>query len=163
MSEDISVDKQIESLDEIDDATKMEIVGQFRDSVAESLSQEEIDTIANLMVGNPSSAETKKYGANGTFISALFYIRTTVAISNGKQFKGNAGGITGLGGGATFGHVYTEDVDRLYRETRRFQTNFAPAVTTVIFMDGSSRVLGTYAGGAVGTAGGIGGGTGTWS
>ncbi|AHC35585.1 MULTISPECIES: VapA/VapB family virulence-associated protein [Pseudomonas] len=105
---------------------------------------------------------TAKYPAQGTIASFLFYQMITVDITNGKKFNGKSGGIAFPGGGGSWGDVYTNDIDRLYRNTHSFQFITTPVYFTVNFFDGSSNFLGTFQAGALSTSTGTGGGTGSW-
>ena len=106
---------------------------------------------------------TQKYGAHGSIASLLFYMKIQVAVKGGKTFNGNAGGIAFPGGGANFGDVYTSDLNKLYAETESFAFTSTPVYFAVYFFDKNHNSLGTYQSGAVSTASGAGGGSGSWS
>ncbi|GAA0590249.1 VapA/VapB family virulence-associated protein [Caenispirillum bisanense] len=108
-------------------------------------------------------ALTNKYPATGNVASLIFYLKVQVSITGGKTFNGNAGGAALPGGGANFGDVYTDDIDRLYRDTVSFQVNSTYTYFNVNFFDRNSYLLGHYQAGAISTVTGIGGGTGSWS
>lgn len=113
-------------------------------------------------VGKMKSAKTK-YPANGSVIGTFFYFRFTVSVTGGEKFTGNAGGLGSVAGGALFGDVYTENIDRLYRDTVSFSFVATPVYVTLQFFDSSSNFLGHYQAGAVSTIVGTGGGSGGWS
>jgi hypothetical protein len=103
------------------------------------------------------------YAANGSIASLLFYMQVQVTIKGGKTFDGKAGGIGLPGGGALFGTVYTDDINRLYANTKSFAFQATPVYFAVEFFDGSSNYLGTFQAGAVSIVTGTGGGSGHWS
>lgn len=109
------------------------------------------------------TAATASYPAHGSIIGAVFYFRFTVAVDSGKEFTGNAGGVGSVGGGALFGDVYTDNIDRLYRDTASFSFVATPAYVTLQFFDSSSNFLGHFQSGAVSTVTSTGGGSGSWS
>ena len=109
------------------------------------------------------AAAAAKYPATGSIASLLFYFKIQVQIKGGKTFDGQAGGIGFPGGGALFGDVYTEDLDRLYRDTHSFQWLGTAVYFTVNYFDSNSNFLGTFQAGAVSIAVGTGGGTGRWT
>ncbi|WP_281240126.1 VapA/VapB family virulence-associated protein [Flavobacterium praedii] len=106
---------------------------------------------------------TASYPAKGSSVSMIFYLQFQVSIDNGKTFNGKAGGISTPGGGALFGDIYTDDINRLYSNTVSFQFTSTPVYLSLIFFDNHSNVLGTFQCGSVSTVTGIGGGTGSWS
>ena len=83
-----------------------------------------------------------------------------VIITGGKRFDGNVGP---AGGGAGWGDVYTDDIERLYRDTVGFQITVALVYASVVFFDGNSNYLGNFQGGGMATGGFRGGGSGGWS
>ncbi len=103
------------------------------------------------------------YAANGSIASLLFYMQVQVVIKGGKTFDGKAGGIGFPGGGALFGTVYTDDINRLYANTKSFAFQATPVYFAVEFFDGNSNYLGTFQSGAVSIVTGTGGGSGHWS
>ncbi|HEY0603384.1 MAG TPA: VapA/VapB family virulence-associated protein [Herpetosiphonaceae bacterium] len=122
------------------------------------LEQEKIDAAVTAL-----KATTAKYAATGSVASLIFYLKFQVSIKGGKTFNGNAGGASSPGGGALFGDVYTDDLDRLYRDTVSFEFNATPVYLSILFFDGNSNLLGHFQSGAVSTVLGIGGGKGEWS
>ncbi len=64
--------------------------------------------------------------------------------------------------GSGAGHVYTDDLDRLYRDTTSFSFVSAVAYLGVQFFDANSNLLGHYGGGGVGVPA-VGGGSGSSS
>lgn len=103
------------------------------------------------------------YPANGSVASFIFYFVFQVTVKSGKQFNGKGGGISTPGGGALFGDVYTDDIERLYRDTVSFQFNCTPVYTNLNFFDKHSNFLGSFQSGSVSTVTGTGGGNGSWS
>lgn len=122
------------------------------------LEQEKIDAATAAL-----KATTTKYAATGSVASLIFYLKFQVSIKGGKTFDGNAGGASSPGGGALFGDVYTDDLDRLYRDTVSFEFNATPVYLSILFFDGNSNLLGHFQSGAISTVLGIGGGKGEWS
>ena len=108
-------------------------------------------------------ATSSSYPAKGSVASFMFYLQFQVNVTNGKSFNGKAGGISSPGGGALFGDVYTNDINKLYWDTVSFQFNWTPVYTSLIFFDKHSNALGTYQSGSVSTVLGTGGGSGKWS
>lgn len=132
------------------------------------------DNFARLMNGRleqskiDAAVETIKstataYSAHGSVASLIFYQKWQVVIDGGKTFDGHAGGLSSPGGGALFGTVYTDDINRLYRDTVSFAFESASAYTSVQFFDGNSNLLGHLQAGGLSTVAGIGGGSGKWS
>ncbi|HEY0737665.1 MAG TPA: VapA/VapB family virulence-associated protein [Herpetosiphonaceae bacterium] len=122
------------------------------------LEQEKIDAAVTAL-----KATTAKYPATGSVASLIFYLKFQVNITGGKTFDGNAGGASSPGGGALFGDVYTDDINRLYRDTVSFEFNATPVYLSILFFDGNSNLLGHFQSGALSTVLGIGGGKGEWS
>lgn len=108
-------------------------------------------------------ANEAHYNANGSVASMIFYLKFQVNIDNGKSFNGNAGGVSSLGGGALIGDVYTDDIDRLYRDTVSFEFNCTPVYTSLLFFDQHSRLLGHFQSGSISTVAGVGGGSDEWA
>ncbi len=130
----------------------------FEAAVHGKMPADQIEAVTTAM-----KAATTGYAANGSIASLLFYMKIQVGIKGGKTFNGNAGGLGFPGGGALFGTVYTNDINRLYSNTHSFQWLGTAVYFTVNFFDGSSNFLGTFQAGAVSIAIGTGGGTGSWS
>lgn len=104
------------------------------------------------------------YGAKGSVASLVFYLKFQIEISSGgKTFDGKAWGVSFPGGGALFGDVYTDDLDRLYADTESFQFTGTPVYFSVVFFDADGNALGTFQAGAISTVIGTGGGGGRWS
>ena len=138
---------------------KETIANDFKARYKDILDQE----IINAAVNKITSATTS-YPANGSVASFIFYLKFQVTVKNGgKTFNGNAGGISTPGGGALIGDVYTDDIARLYSETKSFEFNATPVYTSLLFFDGNSNLLGHFQAGAVSTVAGVGGGSGKWS
>ena len=134
------------------------IAHDFLVSAHGKLDQDKLDAV----VASLKSVATA-YPATGSVASLIFYLRFQVNVTNGKSFNGDAGGLSSPGGGALFGDVYTDDIDRLYRDTVSFEFQGTPVYLSILFFDGNSNLLGHFQAGAVSTVTGIGGGTGKWS
>ena len=134
------------------------VAHDFRSSVHGKLEQSKVDAAVAAL-----AAATTTYPANGSVASLIFYLRFKVDVKGGKSFTGNAGGITTPGGGALFGDVYTDDINKLYSNTVSFEFQGTPLYLSILFFDESSNLLGHFQSGAVSTVLGIGGGSGTWS
>jgi hypothetical protein len=123
------------------------------------LEQDKVDAAVAAL----KAADTS-YPANGSVASFMFYLQFQVTIKDGgKTFNGKAGGITTPGGGALWGDVYTDDLDRLYAATKSFEFQATSVYTSLLFFDGSSNLLGHFESGSVSTVNGVGGGSGGWS
>lgn len=108
---------------------------------------------------------SQKYPANASIASLVAFMRVQVNIKNGgKTFTGDLFGLSTPGGGALFGDVYTDDVDRLYNNTHRFLCETTPFYLSIQFFDKENTLLGHFQSGGVSTVVGLGGGgTGSWS
>jgi hypothetical protein len=107
---------------------------------------------------------TNKYPATGSFVSAVLYYHFWVGLKNqNHHFEGNAGGFGVPGGGAMVGDVYTDNLDRLVKETKNFQFGTTPLYFEITFFTGNSEYLGTFQAGGIGIALGTGAGNGSWS
>jgi hypothetical protein len=145
------------------DATTIEVnpdalAEEVKNVLAGTLATEQIDAIAESV----ASMQTA-YPATGSVASMIFYLRFQVNVTGGKSFNGNGGGIASPGGGANFGHVYTDDINRLYSSTKSFAFTSTPVYFAIYFFDGDHNALGSYQAGAVSIVTGTGGGTGSWS
>lgn len=98
----------------------------------------------------------------GSVASAIFYFRFQVAVPGGKTFNGNAGGLSSPGGGGFWGDIYSNDLERLYRETVSFQFNATPAYLNINFFSSNHECLGSMHAGSVSIVSGVGGGSGSW-
>jgi hypothetical protein len=131
----------------------------MREALTEVLPDDKLEAASDAVTGSSTS-----YPADGTFVALLFYMRVTVRVrGDNRQFTGNAGGLGSLGGGGSWGDVYTDDLLRLYRDTVSFSFQSTPVYISVQFFDSNSNLLGHYQGGAASVAAGTGGGSGTWS
>lgn len=140
--------------------SKEEIAKDFVASCKDiDLSQEVIDSVADGIV-NESNAS---YTVQGSVASFIFYQRFQAEVKGGKTFKGDAGGVSGPGGGGFWGTLYTDDIQRLYRDTISFQYNVQTAYLNINFFDRNSKFLGHIQAGGVSTlVVGVGGGSGSW-
>ncbi len=109
------------------------------------------------------TAADTSFPANGSVASFIFYLQFQVNVTGGKSFNGKAGGVSSPGGGALIGDLYTDDIDRLYRDTVSFEFQATPVYTSLLFFDSDSNLLGHFQAGAVSTVAGVGGGSGSWS
>lgn len=138
--------------------SKEAIGADLRNSLQGALAPEHIDSVVESL-----AATTTSYGAKGSVASMVFYLQFQVAVTGGKTFNGKAGGISSPGGGALFGDIYTDDINRLYSSTASFQFNATPVYTNLNFFDSHSNFLGSFQSGSVSTVLGTGGGSGSWS
>lgn len=136
---------------------KKMIAHDFRVAMHDKLEPEHIDDVEHALM-----TATKSYPANGSVASMIFYLKFQVNITDGKSFNGDAGGISSAGGGALMGDVYTDDLDRLYRDTVSFEFQGTPVYLSILFFDSHSKLLGHFQSGAVSTVTGTGGGKGSW-
>ena len=136
------------------------IADDFSKAMEGKLSPAQIEDAASAI-----NSTTNGYPANGSMASLIFYVKAGVYLTapGSKSFTGDGGGIFTPGGGAFFGTVYTDDLNALYANTVSFQVTATAVYVSVIFFDGSSRVLGTFQAGAVSTITGGGGGSGRWT
>jgi hypothetical protein len=132
----------------------------FVNSVYGALEQDKIDAAVKALLASETATA---YPATGSVASLLFYLQFQVVINGGKTFDGKAGGISTPGGGALFGDVYTDDVNRLYSNTASFQFNATPVYVNINFFDRHSSFLGHLQSGGISTVLGTGGGSGGWS
>lgn len=134
------------------------VAKEFTASMQGKLSDEQIAAASKVI-----QTTTTGYPATGNVASLVFYLQFQVDITGGKEFNGKGGGISTPGGGALFGTVYTDDLNRLYSDTVSFQfTAVAFVYLSIIFFDGNSNALGTFQAGGVSTVNGTGGGSGKW-
>lgn len=134
------------------------IASHFVVSTHGKLEQDKIDAGVTALTATDTS-----YAANGSVASFIFYLEFGVNVTGGKSFRGKAGGVSSPGGGALFGDVYTDDIDRLYRDTVSFEFQGTPVYLSILFFDNNSNLLGHFQAGAVSTVTGVGGGSGSWS
>lgn len=136
------------------------IARDFKAAMSGKLEKEKIDAVAASL-----AAPMTSYPANGSVASLIFYLKFQVVVkgTGGKTFDGHAGGVSTPGGGALIGDVYTDDINRLYRDTVSFEFQATPVYTSLLFFDSNSNLLGHFQAGAVSIVSGIGGGSGKWS
>ncbi len=134
------------------------IANDFVNVTRDILDQEKINDVVETL-----TSDAESYSANGSVASFIFYLQFQVRVSGGKSFNGKAGGVTSPGGGALIGDVYTDDIDRLYRDTVSFEFQATSVYTSLLFFDSSSNLLGHFQSGSVSTVNGVGGGSGSWS
>ncbi|MEQ8910136.1 MAG: VapA/VapB family virulence-associated protein [Vicingaceae bacterium] len=115
------------------------------------------------MMAELESEGMDAYPAKGNIVSLVFYTKIQVYLDQGgPSFEGHAGGVNTPGAGATFGHVYTKDLDRLRRDTGSFTYTSTPVYFAVYFFDRDQNLLGSFQAGAVSIVTGTGGGSGSW-
>lgn len=137
-----------------------QIAQDFYNNFQGKLEDEKLDQVVQEI-----KCTENKYHTQGSLINWVVYFRVTVGayFDVKKQFTGNGGGIGFPGTQALIGDLYTNDLERLYRDTDSFEVNVTPVYTSVLFFDKSSRLLGHFQAGAISTpTSGIGGGTGSW-
>ncbi|WP_445721753.1 VapA/VapB family virulence-associated protein [Flavobacterium sp.] len=130
----------------------------FKEVVKGKMEEKQIEKIVSDM-----SSFTNRHAAQCPISSAVFYVWINVIVEGGKSAVGHGGGLFTPGGGGSWGHLYTNDIERLYRDTISFQVNAAQVYLNVNFFDAHSNLLGSYHGGGIGTVRGIGGGTTKWT
>jgi hypothetical protein len=111
------------------------------------------------------SAATTAYPAAAWFVSFVFYLHCECQVTGETpRFRGNAGGIWSptVGAGGYFGNLYTDDKDKLYKQTASFEVHSAIVYCGMTFWDSNSTLLGHFESGGIGAIG-VGGGTGKWS
>lgn len=129
---------------------------ELRNSLDVGTNSEELDDLENAI-----AATATKYPAGGYVWSALIYTGWAAAIyGSHRAFKGRAWGIAVPGGGTLFGEIYSDDLDRLYRDTKSFTFTAAAAYTAIYFFDENSQYLGSFQGGSISNVIGTGGGSG---
>lgn len=134
------------------------VAKDFQASMKDVMNQAQIDKILSEM-----ASFTNKYAAQCHIASTIFYVFIAPAVEGGRNgVDGHGGGLFTPGAGGSWGHLYTDDIERLYRNTVSYQVNAAAAYLNVNFFDGHSNFLGHYQGGGVGTVVGVGGGTIRW-
>lgn len=145
--------------------SKETLINDFRNMYAEKLPAEVTkETIAAI------NRQSNSYYATGKIASMVFYTKVSVEVKKPDDgsyrqgaFIGDAGGIALLGGGGLWGDVYTDNLERLYRDTVSFAFTATPVYTAVYFYNSESELLGHYQAGALSILNtGAGGGPGHW-
>lgn len=106
-----------------------------------------------------------KVNASGHILTELFYTHVEVTTQYSTpvhKFSGDGGGMFSTGAGAFAGDIYTDDLNKLYRDTVSFQVNSTVVYLSVLFYDKNSHLLGHLQSGACSISIGIGGGKGSW-
>lgn len=134
------------------------IAHDFQSAAHGAMSEQQIEQVAHGL-----TTSSGRYPAKGNIVSLVFYQEIHVYVDGGKNFDGKAGGLSSPGSGALFGDLYTDDINRLYRDTVSFEYQSTPVYFSVLFFDGNSNLLGHFQAGAVSIVTGIGGGSGSWS
>jgi hypothetical protein len=128
----------------------------LRDHLQGKLEDDKLDAAVSSL-----AAQTESYRTSGNVISGIVYLRFTLDLS-AKRFIGDAGGLSTPGGGALIGAIYTDDLDRLFNNTRSFSFVGTVGYLVMYFYDSNHALLGTGQFGAVSIVSGAGGGTGRW-
>ncbi len=144
------------------------VASDFRELFKDQLPPEAIENVAAHLASAPkadlAAAATTAYPANGSIASLILYTKCQCVIKNGgKTFNGSTWGVAFPGGGALFGDVYTDDINKMYSKTSSFALAATPVYTSFIFMDDSGNALGSFQAGSVSIVTGTGGGSGHWS
>jgi hypothetical protein len=108
-------------------------------------------------------AATPKRAGTGTVISRIFYLQFQIVLEGGKTFNGKVGDIASPAGGSLVGDLYTNDLDRLYRDTVNFEFQSTSVYTSLVFFDGKGILLGHFQAGPLSSIAGMGTGSGSWS
>lgn len=113
-----------------------------------------------------SSAKTSSTiripGVGGTYQCGVFFFG--FELQNGsRQYVGHGGGLGSVGGAVFVGDIYTNDAERLYRETVSFQVNAASPYVNINFFNRNAENLGSLHAGGVGVCAFLGGGSGRWT
>ena len=133
------------------------IADDVRKQLQGKLDPEKIDDAIREMM-----AEKAQYPAQGQIACLIFYSQVTCQITDHKSFTGHAGGLCSPGANGAWGHLYTDDLEGLYRNTKAFSFLVTPVYLTIEFWDASSRLLAHFHGGGIGISSGGGGGEGSW-
>jgi hypothetical protein len=143
-----------------DSVTKETVASDFAERFRGKFRQDKIDAAVEVILKT-----SNRHPADGSVVCLLFWCQYSTAIKGGRQFVGNSGGIGGIGGGALWGDVYTDNLYRLYYNTVSFEFNATPVYISLLFFDGNSNLLGHFQSGALSAPliVGVGGGTGKWS
>ncbi len=104
-----------------------------------------------------------RYPTKGTVASRVFYLHFQVQTEGGKMFNGRLPDISSPAGGTMEGDLYTNNIDRLYRDTVDFEFQSNSIYTSLLFFDYRGHLLGHFKGSPLLSHGGIGVGTGKWS
>jgi hypothetical protein len=141
------------------DTPPFDLIAQdFRARMQGKLEDDKIEAaVASLTSVTPS------YPARGEVASMFLIMQFKVSVTNGKTFNGRAGGLSWPGAGVMEGDVYSDDIYKMYRETKSFEFNASPVWTSLLFFDGNTNLLGNFQAAAVSSVAGIGGGAGEWS
>ena len=110
-----------------------------------------------------AAALSPTYTAKADIVSAIFYLRCNVALTDGSaSFSGDAGGAFTPGGGAGVGLVTTHNLEDLLSKTTAWASSVAGTGWRIDFLNGSTW-LGQFVATGVSTVVGTGGGSGSWS
>lgn len=141
------------------------------DETYESLSAKSKDVEAQFQQSNQrlqtllGAPGTPRYEANSniSFAGYAYIVTNVTEQGHKKNYSAHGGGVGNPGIGVWGGHVYTDDIERLYRDTISCQFNTTAFYCSIVYFDGNSNALGTFQGGGIGTSGATGGGSGRWS
>lgn len=134
------------------------IAEDFATRLRGRLDQDKIDAATHAV-----RTTTQRYPGSLSLASLMFYLKLTIDMEDGEQFNGDCGGVGTPGGNWATGHLYTDNLSRLYADTQTFELNATPVYASVMFFDGNTNFLGHFESGGVGTVLGVYGGKGTWS
>ncbi|MBM9506851.1 VapA/VapB family virulence-associated protein [Actinacidiphila acididurans] len=138
--------------------SKETIARDFAKRMHGTLEQDKVDAAVGALLSPAVS-----YPAECIVISAIFYTHWKIVVTDGETFNGNAGGVGTPGGGGMWGSVNTNDINKLYSQTKSFEYYATSAYVNVNFFDGSANFLGSFNAGGLSTLNGAGGGSGSWS
>lgn len=133
------------------------IANDFRNAMHDKLEPGQIEEAIQALIVN-----RKAYPVTGSVASRIFYLQFQLDVADGMTFDGDAGGAASPGGDALSGRLYTEDLERLYRDTVSFEYQSMPIYLSILFFDRNNTLLGHFMSGAVSIVTDIGGGKGSW-
>lgn len=145
------------------DIDRKKVAHDFDKMFSNQLPRQSLDSAVAHLGTAPKAVAASSYGANGSIASLILYTKCVCEIDKGKRFEGSTWGIAVPGGGALFGDVYTDDIDKMYAKTSSFALAATPVYTSFVFMDDGGNALGSFQAGSVSTVAGTGGGSGHWS
>ncbi len=118
--------------------------------------------IAKLDLSPLQGVETA-YEATGNIACAVIWARVQARlIDRNMHFQADTWGGGSPGGGALFGHIYTDNVDELLQNTSKVLVYACAAYTAFVFQNRVERVLGHFQAGSVSTVAGFFKGDGRW-
>lgn len=140
------------------DVNREIIIHDFVNAMHGKLEQGKIEATAAKL----RTQDSQSYPATGNIISLVFYLKLQVDTER-AVFNGSGGGLNYPGAGALLGTLFTDDQDKLYRETVSFNYVSYTAYFGMTFFDKDHNNIGHFLSGAVTTVVvGVGGGEGSW-